>query len=61
MLFLEYPRIIVSVHTHDVEMFETGTEMSDILLYRPYTALIDDQALLINSFKQRLEHQIQAA
>ena len=31
-LFLEYPRLVVSIHTHDAELHD-----SDIHLYRPYT------------------------
>lgn len=61
MVFLEYPKMIVSIHTHDADLFEPGSAHSDVMLYRPYTEHCDNEALLINEFQRRLQHQLESA
>ena len=45
MLFLEYPKIIISIHTHEPE---ENAAKSEIELYRPWLPQSDDSNLLIN-------------
>ena len=45
-LFLDYPQIVISIHTH-----QNGPDMQ---LYRPHISDIDDENLLINLIEQKM-------
>jgi hypothetical protein len=45
MLFLDYPKVIVSIHTHDNTLLDRDGD--DVILYRPYNTSTSD-ALLID-------------